>query len=86
MTLDSMQALWSLRAGQSGSIRGFADTINEAYRARLIELGFHPGETVHCVQAPGLGAPHAYRVSNTVYSLDDEVASQVLITELPGNV
>ncbi len=83
--MDSMKALWSLRAGQAGCIRGFSDSINEAYRTRLIELGFHPGETVHCVQAPGLGAPHAYRVSNTVYSLDDQVATQVLIEELQGN-
>jgi Fe2+ transport system protein FeoA len=44
-----------------------------------MEFGFHPGETVVCLQSPALGAPKVYRVSNTVYSLDDEVASHVRV-------
>ena len=44
-----------------------------------MEFGFHPGETVSCVQSLAFGAPKVYRVSNTVYSLDDEVATHVLV-------
>jgi Fe2+ transport system protein FeoA len=39
-----------------------------------MELGFHPGERVSCLQAPALGAPRVYRVSNSTFSLDDEIA------------
>lgn len=79
-----MTSLWTLRAGDRARITGFSPDMNEAYRSRLMELGFHPGELVHCVQSPGLGAPRAYRVSNTVYSLDDEVAGQVLVDRETG--
>ena len=72
-------SLWSLRAGDRCRIVGYDDALAEAYRIRLMEFGFHPGETVVCLQSPALGAPKVYRVSNTVYSLDDEVASHVRV-------
>jgi Fe2+ transport system protein FeoA len=71
--------LWTLERGQGGAIDGFDDALREAYRIRLMELGFHPGEWVSCLQAPALGAPRVYRVANTVFSLDDQVASHVRI-------
>jgi Fe2+ transport system protein FeoA len=40
-------------------------------------LGFHPGEHISCVLSPSLGAPKLYRVNNTVYSLDDSIASLI---------
>ena len=69
--------LWSLRAGERGQITGFDDTLAENYRVRLMELGFHPGEMVACLQSPAFGAPKVYRVANTIFSLDDEVASHI---------
>ena len=71
--------LWTLIKGQSGAIDGFDETLQDEYRIRLMELGFHPGEMVSCLQAPALGAPKVYRVANTVFSLDDDVASHVRI-------
>jgi Fe2+ transport system protein FeoA len=44
-----------------------------------MEFGFHPGESVSCLHSLAFGAPKVYRVSNTVYSLDDEVATHVLV-------
>jgi len=67
--------LWSLQRGQRGVIAHFDERLSEQYRVRLMEMGFHPGEQVSCIQAPALGAPKVYRVSNTMFSLDDEVAS-----------
>lgn len=72
-------SLWSLVKGQCAAIDGFDDSLVEAYRVRLMELGFHPGESVSCVQAPALGAPRVYRVANTVFSLDDDVARYVRV-------
>jgi len=76
--------LWSLHRGECAAIDSFDDTLSEAYRVRLMELGFHPGEQVRCLQAPALGAPRVYRVASTVFSLDDEVARYVLVRPADG--
>lgn len=75
--------LWSLNSGDSCEILGFDDALDEKYRVRLMEFGFHPGESVSCLHALAFGAPKVYRVSNTVYSLDDEVASHVRVRITP---
>ncbi|MCR9106742.1 MAG: ferrous iron transport protein A [Gammaproteobacteria bacterium] len=74
-----MQTLWSLGSGDVCEIIEFDDALAERYRVRLMELGFHPGEHVTCLQSPSFGAPKVYRVSNTIYSLDDEVAAHVRV-------
>lgn len=74
--------LWALKAGEQGRISGFDDALAEHYRVRLMELGFHPGEQVSCVQSPAFGAPRVYRVANTIFSLDDEVASHIVIDKV----
>jgi Fe2+ transport system protein FeoA len=71
--------LWSLKSGERCEILGYDNALDEKYRIRLMEFGFHPGESVSCLHAVAFGAPKVYRVSNTVYSLDDEVASHVLV-------
>ena len=75
MSADSNLTLWSLKAGERCEILAYDDALASKYRVRLMEFGFHPGEAVTCLQAPALGAPLVYRVSNTIFSLDDEVAS-----------
>ncbi len=85
-TLRRRHSLWQLEAGQSSCIIGFDDQLAESYRVRLMELGFHPGEWVSCLQAPGLGAPHVYRVSNTVFSLDDDIAGHIHVEARPRGV
>ncbi|MDH4053135.1 MAG: ferrous iron transport protein A [Rubrivivax sp.] len=76
------QSLWTLRAGDGCRIIRFDDALAASYRVRMMELGFHPGEIVSCVHAPALGAPKVYRVSNTLYSLDDEVALHIHVEPL----
>lgn len=78
--------LWSLKSGDCCEILGFDTALDEKYRIRLMEFGFHPGESVSCLQSLAFGAPKVYRVSNTVYSLDDEVASHVLVRVTASNV
>ena len=75
-------SLWSLTKGQWAVLEGFDESLREAYRIRLMELGFHPGETVACLQSPAFGAPRVYRVANTVFSLDDEVADHISVEKV----
>lgn len=70
-------SLWSLKAGDHCEILGYDDALAEKYRIRMMEFGFHAGERVVCLQSPAFGAPKVYRVSNTIFSLDDEVASHI---------
>ena len=77
-------SLWTLKAGERCEILGYDHVLPENYRTRMMEFGFHPGETVVCVQSVAFGAPKVYRVSNTIYSLDDEVATHVLVRMAPS--
>lgn len=77
-------SLWSLGAGDCCEILGYDDALADKYRVRLMEFGFHPGESVACVQSLAFGAPKIYRVSNTIFSLDDEVATHVLVRLIDG--
>ncbi len=72
-------SLWSLQAGQHCEIVSYDDALAAPYRVRLMEFGFHPGEQVKCLQSPAFGAPKVYQVSNTIFSLDDEVASHITV-------
>lgn len=85
MKADTSATLWSLRAGQVCEILEYDDALAEKYRVRLMEFGFHPGEHVTCLQSPALGAPKVYRVSNTIFSLDDEVAAHVKVRRITVN-
>ena len=72
-------SLWTLKAGERCEILGYDQVLPENYRTRMMEFGFHPGETVVCVQSVAFGAPKVYRVSNTIFSLDEEVADHIQV-------
>ncbi|MEK9807469.1 MAG: FeoA family protein [Halieaceae bacterium] len=73
------KTLWALSKGETCAVSGYDDALPEPYRVRLMEFGFHQGEAVTCLLTPGFGAPRVYRVSNTVFSLDSEIAQYVLV-------
>ena len=73
------KTLWDLNQGDNCVVSNFGDELEEHYGVRLMELGFHPGEVVSCELSPSLGAPKLYRVNNTIYSLDDQIARLVKI-------
>ena len=78
-------SLWDLKARETAELVGFAPSLAAAFRGRLQEFGFHPGEHVACQLMPGFGSPRVYQVSNATYSLDRELAEliQVKRLELP---
>ena len=71
--------LWELALNETAELIGFAESLSERYRGRLQEFGFHSGKEICCQQQPGFDAPRVFRVSNTTYCLDQELAEQVLV-------
>lgn len=77
--LSTAVPLWSLRPGESSEVLGFAAALPERYQGRVMEFGFQPGNRVSCLLSPAFGAPRVYRISNSVFSLDRNVAEHVLV-------
>lgn len=71
--------LWQLNKGQRATITGYAATLAPNIRIRLTELGFREGAVVDCTLKPRLGAPRFYRVANSVYSLERDVAQLIRV-------
>jgi len=77
MTTANTLSLWDMTRGQQCLVSGFRDSLDERYILRLMEIGFHPGEKVTCLNTLAFGAPKVYQISNSVFSLDDTVASHI---------
>lgn len=75
-------SLWDLKARETAELVGFSPALADAYRGRLQEFGFHPGEQVACQLMPGFGSPRVYQVSNATYSLDRELAELIQVKRL----
>lgn len=60
-------------------VTGFDDGLSVAYQGRVMEFGFQPGARVQCLLNPGFGAPRVYSISNSVFSLDKEIAAAVFV-------
>jgi Fe2+ transport system protein FeoA len=73
------KALWDLRPGEAAMVTGFDDGLSVAYQGRVMEFGFQPGARVQCLLNPGFGAPRVYSISNSVFSLDKEIAAAVFV-------
>lgn len=71
--------LWDLPAQQSASIKGIFLQIAEHVQVRLRDLGFVTGEKVTCLQHIPFSGPRIYRMGDSVFSLDRDVAVGVHI-------
>ena len=73
--------LWTLQQGRSGVVSHLGRELSEALATRLNDLGFRAGQRVHCIHQPGFGAPRVYRVNGSTYSLDNQLAEQVVLID-----
>ena len=69
--------LWNLNAGETRTITTYGKGLDDGYQNRLKDLGFHPGQEIECLQSPRLGAPKIFKLNNSIYALDDQVAKEV---------
>ncbi|MBX7149931.1 ferrous iron transport protein A [bacterium] len=74
--------LWSLLENSQTLITALSDEIPAAYRQRLNELGFHPNEKITCVRVTPAGNPRLYRVGDSVYSLEKEIAVAIEVGDI----
>lgn len=77
--ITSQTNLWQLKAGQSCRIIGLDSKLDPRYQERVLELGFRPHTKVQCLRSSAFGAPKVYRVSSSVFSLDDSIAACIQI-------
>jgi Fe2+ transport system protein FeoA len=78
----SNSTLWQLKSGESCLLVGFDDSLDPKYKERVSELGFRPKTKVSCLKSPSFGAPKVYQVSNSVFSLEESVASGIFTKPL----
>ena len=71
--------LWQLNAGESCRIVGLDSKLDPRYQERVLELGFRPHTLVQCLRSSSFGAPKVYRVSSSVFSLDDSIAACIQV-------
>lgn len=72
---SNTSTLWELRQGQSCVLLNFNDALDVQYKERILELGFRPKTIIRCLKTPSFGAPKVYQISNSVFSLEDSIAS-----------
>lgn len=71
------KTLWQLEAGETCRINNYGEDLDENYSNRLKDLGFHVGQEIECLQSPSLGAPKIFKLNNSIYALDNEVAKEI---------
>ena len=71
--------LWQLSKGKSAVIKSLSDQLHQDQVRRLLELGFEPGETIHCEQQMTLGGPRSFRTSSGVFCLEKNIAHSITV-------
>ncbi len=73
------KALWKLAEKESAKINSFEAKLPQHLRERLMTFGLTEGETVCCLKRTPWGGPRVYQISDSVFSLDSELAEMVLV-------
>lgn len=71
--------IWQLAVNQKGQILGYSSEIIVEQKRRLQDLGFVEGEVVECVRRLPFDGPCLFQVQNTVYALEKNIATSVLL-------
>lgn len=76
----NIQTLWDLLPRRTGRIVEISPRIDELYRNRLNDLGFMVGEAVACVRQTPFKGPRLFKIGDSVFSLDRDLAQSVMVT------
>lgn len=76
----SVQTLWDLLPHDAACIVDISPLISESYRNRLYDLGFLVGEAIACVRRTPFQGPRLFKIGDSVFSLDRDIAQSVMVT------
>lgn len=71
--------VWNMHIGNSATIESI-DHCSDLFTKRLSELGLFKGAKLTCVKALPFHGPKVYQLSDSIFSLDQELASKIKIS------
>lgn len=77
-----MLTLWDAPKGASVTIRGLKPDLHQFVLNRLSEMGLDQGQTVLCLRRSPFNGPVVVAIADCVYSLEQNIASNIFIEPL----
>ncbi len=74
-------SLWELEEKQSGSIHSVKDDLSPQTIMRLREIGLNKDDNVTCLKKLPFGGPKLFQVSDSVFSLEEDIAKSIMLNE-----
>ncbi|MGB3725726.1 MAG: FeoA family protein [Glaciecola sp.] len=71
--------LWQLTKNKRANVDTLHESLNDELRTRLAEMGFASGEALVCKKRSAFNGPIVVQIQDCVYSLDKQLAEQILI-------
>lgn len=81
MQSSSRRTLWDLKVNESARVDGFVAGLEPLYEKRLCDLGLELGTQVICVRVAPFGGPKTYRIEDSIFSFDAELAAHVSVSK-----
>jgi Fe2+ transport system protein FeoA len=66
---------------QVGYIEKIDDLLPEKITKRLFEMGLEVDQIVRCVRVPPIKGPKVFQISDSVFSLEKEIAEKIFVKE-----
>lgn len=74
--------LWNLTKTRSAKIISLCTTAQPGECLRLNELGLFAGQKITCLKVAPFKGPRLYQVSDSIFSLAQEVADKIIVEEI----
>jgi len=71
--------VWNMNIGNTAIIESI-DNCSDPFTRRLSELGLFRGAKLTCLKALPFHGPKVYKLSDSIFSLDRELASKIKIS------
>ncbi len=73
------KTLWESRPGDDVTVEALAADLSETVKHRLRDIGIAPAAILHCLRRAPFGGPLVVLVADCVYTLDQQIASQIFL-------
>lgn len=73
------KTLWDTRPGDDVIVEAVDAGLPDTVRLRLRDIGIAPAAILHCLRRAPFGGPLVVLVADCVYTLDQQIASQIFL-------